>query len=173
MATRSRPRSCRENDDEIVMRAVEDKTGLARDAPPAPDAVRGERVPATAAGPRATREHWPARRRSRSRSGTTGPRHSLSASCEARVLELAGRGVDVNRFKGLGEMNPGPIARYDHGPRGRTLVRVTVEDAAAADMVFSMLMGDQVEPRRPVHRGQRPPRDQPRRLGRDGDDRHV
>jgi DNA gyrase subunit B len=64
------------------------------------------------------------------------------------VLRLARRGAEVNRFKGLGEMDPSQLRDTTMDPASRTLVRVTVEDAAQADRIFSMLMGDQVEPRR-------------------------
>ncbi len=64
------------------------------------------------------------------------------------VLRLARRGVEVNRFKGLGEMDPSQLRDTTMDPANRTLVRVTVEDGAQADKIFSMLMGDQVEPRR-------------------------
>ncbi len=63
-------------------------------------------------------------------------------------LELAKEGIQVSRFKGLGEMDASELAETTMDPAKRMLVRVDVEDAAAADHMFSVLMGDQVEPRR-------------------------
>jgi DNA gyrase subunit B len=66
----------------------------------------------------------------------------------AQILELAKEGIKVNRFKGLGEMNPEQLWETTMNPENRVLVQVGVEDALLADKVFSMLMGDEVEPRR-------------------------
>ena len=64
------------------------------------------------------------------------------------VMAVAQKGVKLQRFKGLGEMNAEQLGETTMAPATRTLAQVTLEDAAAADRVFSMLMGDQVEPRR-------------------------
>ena len=65
-----------------------------------------------------------------------------------KVLAIAQKGIEYYRFKGLGEMDAEELRETTMDPETRTLVQVTMEDAASADLVFSMLMGDQVEPRR-------------------------
>jgi DNA gyrase subunit B len=65
-----------------------------------------------------------------------------------KVMEVAAKGVKLQRFKGLGEMNAEQLRETTMDPTTRTLMQVTMDDAAAADRLFTMLMGDKVEPRR-------------------------
>jgi DNA gyrase subunit B len=82
---------------------------------------------------------------------TLGDKTEQALSFEAlreTVLEVARRGISVQRFKGLGEMNAEQLRETTMDPETRTLAQVTMEDAAAADRIFSMLMGEVVEFRR-------------------------
>jgi DNA gyrase subunit B len=136
-----------EDDTEVVVRAIENRSGLART----------HKLQRALLSAHEYRQLLRVHEQLVSLAGTPpfavslGDHHAEALTFERlreEVLSLARRGITVNRFKGLGEMNASQLRDTTMDPSRRTLVRVTVEDATQADRIFSMLMGDQVEPRR-------------------------
>ncbi|MBI4115970.1 MAG: DNA topoisomerase (ATP-hydrolyzing) subunit B [Candidatus Omnitrophica bacterium] len=75
------------------------------------------------------------------------PLHALPEALE-KIKEITKEGMNIQRYKGLGEMNPEQLWETTMDPAKRTLRRVSLDDAVEADEIFTVLMGDQVEPRR-------------------------
>jgi DNA gyrase subunit B len=80
--------------------------------------------------------------------GAPGEELPAPAQLLAEILAIGKKGLSIQRYKGLGEMNPEQLAETTMNPDSRTLLQVRIEDAVEADLVFSSLMGDNVEPRR-------------------------
>jgi DNA gyrase subunit B len=134
-------------DDLLVVKAIEKKSGLART----------HRLPRELFESREYRKFAEVHANLLKQVGrppfevNRGERRNVALSFQTlrgAVMELARQGVQLTRFKGLGEMNAKQLRETTMDPSSRTLAQVTLEDATAADTLFSMLMGDQVAPRR-------------------------
>jgi DNA gyrase subunit B len=120
------------------MTVVTLETGAA-EADPAESNTSSEAAPATAAPSTGTK--------ARGKEPKDTDINSLDELVEY-FLNAGKRGIAINRYKGLGEMNPEQLWATTMNPEVRTLLQVRAEDHTEADQMFTTLMGDQVEPRR-------------------------
>jgi len=136
-----------EDDEVLVVRAVETKSGLAR----------ALRIPKRLFGAQDYRQFIRVHGQLIELAGRApftvklGETSADAVSFEAlrdAVMTVAQKGITLQRFKGLGEMNASQLRDTTMDPATRTLAQVSIEDAAQADLIFSTLMGDMVEPRR-------------------------
>ena len=135
------------DEEALVVRAVETKSGLAR----------ALRIPVRLFGAQDYRNFTRVHGQLIELAGRApftvklGDTSMDAASFEAlrdAVLAVSQKGITLQRFKGLGEMNAAQLRDTTMDPATRTLAQVSIEDAAQADLIFSTLMGDMVEPRR-------------------------
>ena len=136
-----------QDEEALVVRAVETKSGLAR----------ALRIPLRLFGAQDYRNFTRVHGQLIELAGRApftvklGDATTDAASFEAlrdAVMTVAQKGITLQRFKGLGEMNAEQLRDTTMDPATRTLAQVSIEDAAQADLIFSTLMGDMVEPRR-------------------------
>ena len=167
-ATRTRPSCCREDQIEIVVRTIEAKTGLATT-----HHVRRAALDANEYQPagRACTQSWPTLAGTPPFHVKLGEQHhrraTRSRSCATASSRSPRRASTYYRFKGLGEMDPDELRETTMDPASRTLVQVTMEDAASADLRVLDADGRPGRAAPRVHRGERPPRDQPGRRSED------
>ena len=87
-------------------------------------------------------------RRTRCKHGEETTAYASVDDLLEQIYKLAEKGLTIQRYKGLGEMNPEQLWETTMNPETRRLLQVTIEDAVGAEELFTILMGDQVEPRR-------------------------
>jgi DNA gyrase subunit B len=82
------------------------------------------------------------------KSGESSQQVAGPSALVEEIFSAGKKGLEIQRYKGLGEMNPEQLWETTMNPESRTLLQVRLEDAVKADEIFTVLMGDQVEPRR-------------------------